>query len=122
MIYFIVGLLLVLLVIAFYLFPFIEVVGDSMHPTYKNGEIIVGCRLFRKSKIKVGDVIVYYSPTDSEKRRVIKRVEFTAKDKRKRLLYCLGDNSEESYDSRHYGYFNANLVICKIINQRGKDE
>lgn len=121
MIYFIVGFI-VLLVGALYLFPLIEVVGDSMYPTYKNGEIVVGRRLFRKSSLKKGDVVVYYNPTDQSKRRVIKRIDSVTKDKGNILFYCLGDNAEESYDSRYYGFFSSNLVICKIVNQRGKVE
>ncbi len=34
-----------------------EVVGNSMHPTYKNGEYIVGNKLF--TNIKRGDVVIY---------------------------------------------------------------
>ena len=118
MIYFIVGAVL-FLAFMYYTFPIIEVIGDSMYPTYKNGEIIIGCRLFRKSKLKKGDVIVYYSPTDlAVKRKVIKRIDSTVRYLEKPFFYCLGDNADESYDSRYYGYFSCKLVVCKIINPR----
>lgn len=103
--------------ILFRSFPLIQVVGSSMYPTYKDGEIIVGTRLYRKSKLKVGDVIVYSSPTDNKK--VIKRISSILRDG-SMSLYCLGDNAEESYDSRYYGYFSSKLVICKVVNQRRK--
>lgn len=99
-----------------YLFPLIQVVGDSMYPTYKDGEILVGSRLFKKSKLKVGEVIIYKSPTD--KKVVIKRIAKSVKYKNLMDLYCLGDNSEHSYDSRNYGFISSKSVVCKVIDQR----
>lgn len=95
-------------------FPIIQVVGDSMYPTYLDGEIIFGTRLFRKSKLKVGDVIVYKSPTDSKV--VIKRIAYSKANNY--YFYCLGDNLDHSYDSRYYGSISSERIVCKVINQR----
>ena len=110
----------VTVVLVKYLFPAIQVVGDSMHPTYKDGEVIFGTRLYRKSKLKVGDVILYHSPSE-EGKVVIKRIADIHVDKRL-AFYCLGDNFECSYDSRYYGFVNSNRIVCKVVNQRTKEE
>lgn len=105
------------LVVLYYLFPLIQVVGDSMYPTYKDGEIIVGTRLYLKSNLKYDDVILYRSPVDGKV--VIKRVCLIKKDKNKLYFYCLGDNLDFSNDSRNYGFVSSKNIICKVLNQRG---
>ena len=117
--------LVILFIVLYYLFPLVQVVGNSMHPTYKDTEIIMGTRLYFKSRLKKGDVIVYHSP---DGRIVIKRIFKVMKDKvvlNKTLFnrvetyyYCVGDNSEYSHDSRNYGYIDSKKLVCKVINQR----
>lgn len=106
--------------ILYYLFPLIKVIGDSMYATYLDNEVIVGSRVFLKSRLKVGDVIVYKSPTDD--RIVIKRIHHFMCDGKDLYLYCLGDNADHSYDSRMYGYVSSKSIVCKVINQRRKIE
>ena len=110
--------IVVVLGILYYLFPIIQVCGESMYPTYHDGEILVGIRLFSRYKLNIGDVILYKSPTDT-KRTVIKRIDACIMDINGSIhFYCLGDNRDKSYDSRDYGYISSKKVICKVINQR----
>lgn len=115
-------IILIVLVIAMllhYLFPVIKVCGDSMYPTYNDGEVIIGTRLFRKSKLKKEDVVLYRCPNE-ESRIVIKRV-YKVKDLSGDLyFYFMGDNSRYSHDSRHYGYVSHRNIVCKVIDQRPK--
>lgn len=101
-----------------FLFPLVQVCGDSMYPTYKDGEILIGYRTFLKSHLKIGDVIIFKCPTDG--RTVVKRIAdiSTQVDGEDILFYCLGDNSEHSYDSRSYGYFSSRNLICRVFKQR----
>lgn len=112
----IVGIIL-LLCFVLYLFPVIQVTGDSMYPTYRDGEIIFGYRFFKKSKLKVGDVVLYTRPI--ERRVVIKRIaNIMYSHDGKMYLYCLGDNAECSHDSRNYGFISSKSLVCRVINQR----
>ncbi len=111
-------ILVILVVLLYYLFPFIQVVGTSMYPTYCDQEIIFGTKLYLKSKLKKGDVVVYRTPTDNK--IVIKRIVKMKKERGVLYLFCKGDNREHSYDSRNYGYISSKALVCKVINQRGR--
>lgn len=116
MILWIIVSIVTVLLILYFSFPLIQVIGDSMYDTYKNGEIIIGTRVYRKSKLKSGDVIVYRCPVEKD-RIVIKRISVVDKDLR---FWCLGDNLEHSYDSRNYGSVPLKNVVCKVLKQRPK--
>lgn len=98
-------------------FPIITVCGDSMFPTYHDGEILVGNSLYPKKKLKAGDVILYYAP-NSDKRIVIKRIDHLFRKDGVTYFYCLGDNPPQSCDSRNYGFISQADIICKVVNQR----
>ena len=113
---FIIVLIVMVLVFLHHVFPIIQVIGASMSPTYTDGEIIVGTKLYRKSKLKKGDVVLYHSPTDYK--IVIKRINQIEKRGEILYFYCLGDNPPYSYDSRNYGFVSSKNFVCKVINQR----
>ncbi len=76
-IYSLIETILVALVLAIVLYLFImtphEVVGNSMHPTYKNGEFLMANKItYRVSDPKRGDVIIFkFSDTQDFIKRVI---------------------------------------------------
>ncbi len=76
-IYSLIETILVALVLAIVLYLFImtphEVVGNSMHPTYKNGEFLMANKItYRISEPKRGDVIIFkYSDTADFIKRII---------------------------------------------------
>ena len=115
-------LILIALIAFIIIFPIIEVEGESMFPTYHDSEFLLGYRFFPKEKLKVGDVIVYKRP--SERICVIKRIaRITSSiyNENDLLFYCLGDNSQNSYDSRDYGYIPQKDIVCKIILEQRRN-
>lgn len=105
-----------------FFFPIIRVSGDSMYPTYKDKEWLIGVRFFSKRELRHGDVILYTDPTD-ESRVVIKRIQtISFLTNGQILLFCVGDNASNSYDSRNYGFFSSSKIVCKPISQRGYGE
>ena len=111
----IVAFIIALTLLLLYLFPIVVVCGDSMLPTYHDGDIMVGSRLpiLFKSPLKVEDVYVYMPPSyEAEQRFVIKRLVFI-NDEGKRFFE--GDNPPQSYDSRMYGYINRSRVVAHCL-------
>jgi len=112
--------IIVVFFILHYLFPIVKVCGDSMFPTYHDGEVLITFRILRKNRVKNGDVVIYQMH-ENGKRNVIKRVADVKTVGNKLSFYCLGDNSDESYDSRYYGYIPSAWLVCKPFNQRLKE-
>ena len=79
---------LVSLLVLWYLFPIIRINGYSMFPTLKDGEFYVGTRLFRKSRLKVGSIYIFYPPYESEEEKVkIQKTKLLKKQLKK--IKCL---------------------------------
>lgn len=102
-------------------FPTLCIVGDSMYPTLKSGELYNSKRIFFKKsyKYKVGNIYVFFSKrSNGEKVTAIKRL--TQIDSNN-LLWFEGDNSTVSYDSRAYGYVSPECVIAEVTSRKRGD-
>ena len=127
----------------------VMVVGDSMHPTLKNGQIIL---VKKVDELKKGDIVVAKNP---ERNIVIKRIQYTPNTNYYYLLtenaekydlydfidkdlynflvshakymrwlrcsvpedhyYLIGDNHDNSEDSRIYGAIPKKDIMYKVI-------
>lgn len=102
-------------------FPLIRVSGDSMYPTLKEGKILIGCRLFNKKKCRLGKLyIVHLRDEESgEPYFVIKRLRSATFENNggiAKVYYDFrGDNTEVSYDSRHYGLVPSDKVEAIVL-------
>lgn len=107
MIPFIILLSAIFVGLVLYVFPLVQVCGDSMSPNLNDGDIILTCRLF---DLISGGVYVFKSPVDEK--YVIKRLSSISATGK---LFFEGDNSEYSYDSRMYGYISKDKVVSRYI-------
>ncbi|WP_235619530.1 nickel-type superoxide dismutase maturation protease [Prochlorococcus sp. SS52] len=89
-----------------------RVVGNSMLPTLKNGDLIIYKPYkYRKDKIIQGSLVVVQHPIHKET-LIIKRVSKISSSH----IEILGDNKKESIDSRQFGQINK-LQVLGIVEK-----
>lgn len=116
--YIIALVVLIIVGILVYLFPVIQTDGRSMLPTYKSGAYLLGMRLFKYKRLQRGKCYVYVRyDEEGEPHIVIKRLKYFTRIRDQVYCHFEGDNKDESYDSRHYGYINAENIIAKVLWQ-----
>ncbi|MBO8161092.1 MAG: S26 family signal peptidase [Thermosipho sp. (in: Bacteria)] len=108
----IVVIIIAVLIAILYIFPLARVIGNSMYPILHEGDILLCSRIY---KLKTGNIYVYKSPVSDK--LVIKRLRHLKFEDNKVYCFFIGDNPEESYDSRNYGYVNAENIIARVIWQ-----
>ena len=103
---------IVLSAVFLYFFPLAIVIGDSMFPSIKEGEVYLSRRvLFPKECSYHVSKVYVYKPPNGHPKYVIKRLQGI----HERGLQFLGDNSDASFDSRHYGLVDKELVIAVVL-------
>ena len=94
------------------IFMFLTVSGRSMFPTLTEGEKLTSVRSYL-CKLNVGDIVVA-KPYECDNRLVIKRVANIEGD----YYFLLGDNPDESYDSRNYGWVSKKEIVAKVVTRK----
>lgn len=86
--------------------------GTSMNPTLSDGEVVL---VDRDAKIEVGDIVVAKHPIE-QVTEVVKRV---ARINEHGHYVLVGDNLEESNDSRHFGAVTREYIKGKVVARLG---
>lgn len=95
---------------------FLTVSGCSMYPTLREGDKLWSIRSYFVP-IEVGDIVVASpyalldDPSLDANRLVIKRVHRAENG----YYYLLGDNTDQSYDSRNYGWVSKKEIVAKVM-------
>ncbi len=82
--------------------------GKSMNPTLKDGEVVL---VDRAGKIEVGDIVVAKHPIEQTS-EVVKRIERITE---RGHYFLVGDNLEDSNDSRHFGAVTREYIKGKVV-------
>ena len=82
--------------------------GTSMNPTLRDGEVVL---VDRDADIEVGDIVVARHPIEQVS-EVVKRVE---RINERGHYYLVGDNLDDSTDSRHYGAVTRDYIKGKVM-------
>lgn len=92
------------------MFRIIKVTGDSLSPTYNDGDFVVITRIpVLLLNLKVGDIVVFNHP---EYGQLIKKVDSILAQRNK--IFVIGFH-ENSVDSRIFGTVNKNEILGKVI-------
>lgn len=83
-----------------------KVHGHSMVPVLPPGTMVFGLRWYWR--LRPGKVIIF----NRDSRETVKRIDHIEEDG---LLFVLGDHSETSTDSRHYGMIEPQAVESIVI-------
>lgn len=85
-----------------------RIVGDSMLPTLKEGQIVLIMKCIApRAGVRIGDIIVVRH-NGIEKIKRVTRLEI---DK----LFIVGDNKSHSTDSRHFGWLPVSSITGRIL-------
>lgn len=79
-----------------------------MNPTLKDGEVVL---VDKEAKIEVGDIVVAKHPFEQDS-EIVKRVE---RINERGHYFLVGDNVEESSDSRHFGAVTREYIKGKVV-------
>lgn len=82
--------------------------GASMLPTLKNGEVVL---VDRAAEIEIGDIVVAKHPIEQTS-EIIKRV---GQINERGNYFLVGDNLEDSNDSRHFGAVTREYIKGKVV-------
>jgi nickel-type superoxide dismutase maturation protease len=82
--------------------------GKSMNPILKDGETVL---VDRTAKIEVGDIVIAKHPIEQTS-EVVKRIERINEHGH---YFLVGDNLEDSNDSRHFGAVTREYIRGKVV-------
>ena len=131
------GIVVIIFLILNLFYAIAVVSGDSMYPTYTNGQILLTAKYYDIERfdvvtiyhdtilikrvigmpnetIKYEDNILYINgeQVDDPYNTVTEDFEITLGDDE---YFCLGDNREVSWDSRRYGAFSRMYIIAEVL-------
>ena len=81
-----------------------------MLPTLKDGEMVL---VDRTAEIAVGDIVVARHPVE-QRSELIKRI---ARINERGHYFLVGDNLEDSNDSRHFGAVTREYITGKVVSR-----
>ncbi len=84
--------------------------GNSMLPCLKNGDEVI---IKPKAKLKIGDIVLANHPYKTSV-KIVKRVSGIDENGR---FFLLGDNPEESTDSRTFGPISADKILGTVASK-----
>jgi nickel-type superoxide dismutase maturation protease len=84
--------------------------GNSMFPTMQDGEEVL---VDRNAEVKVGDIVVAKHPIE-QTTELVKRVE---RINDRGHYFLVGDNLDDSNDSRHFGAVSLEYIKGKVIGR-----
>ena len=88
--------------------------SSSMEPTLPDGSFFLAVRVYES--LGVGDIIVF----QHDGTMMVKRIASMKVEQDKTGYYVMGDNADQSYDSRHWEkpFIERSEVIAKVLKEK----
>jgi signal peptidase I len=90
----------------------VRISGHSMMPLINHGDWILVSLDINPDNLKINEIILLEDPINKE--LLIKRIE-SIETKNEKKFYVIGDNINDSYDSRTFGSIKKESIIGKPI-------
>lgn len=84
-----------------------KISGDSLYPYYKNGQRVVCRKVFKKTRIKVDDTVVFEKKTHGMMIKLVKSID---EDR-----YFVEGTDPMSIDSRNFGTLTRKEIKYKVL-------
>jgi len=96
-----------------------RVTGISMQPTLNPGEeILIDPKAYQKRSPQINDLVVTIHPQQPDL-EIVKRVSKIAKSDTGDRFFLLGDNLNNSSDSRSFGLVTQKQIIGRVVTRFG---
>ncbi|MEK6963216.1 MAG: nickel-type superoxide dismutase maturation protease [Nanoarchaeota archaeon] len=95
---------------------FYKVIGKSMEPAYSEGDYLIVNRIaFYFRKPKKGEAVLLEDPRTGKV--ILKRIQAVKKQR----YYVLGDNKNQSTDSRAFGWVPSEKILGNVLWRISRD-
>jgi len=84
-----------------------KITGHSLYPLFKDGQKVCAIRVFKNSKLKINDTVVFEKAPYGQ---MIKQIRFIENQQ----YYVQGTNAL-SMDSRNFGTIDHNEILYKVL-------
>ena len=91
---------------------FCLITSESMYPTFWIGDVVLTYNITTNEAIKKGDLVVF--KVENSKKKYVKRIAAFNIINGDTICYVLGDNVDNSYDSRNYGWIPKENITQKV--------
>lgn len=84
-----------------------KISGDSLYPLYKNGQRVICRKVFKRTKIKVDDTVVFEKSTYGMMIKQVKSIDNHS--------YFVEGTDPMSIDSRNFGALTLKEIKYKVL-------
>lgn len=115
----VVGVAVLFIVLACTVGTVVSVSGDSMYPTMEDGDFVLCSVVKDVDSLEIGDIVVFKKDNKLLIKRILLTEGMTYKQEDTSVfvgnneLFVIGDNTDNSRDSREFGPISAEDVVYK---------
>ncbi len=91
-----------------------DIVSNSMSPTLIKGDVVLCDFVYDFSCIYCNDIVFFNGVKNDTDVKYVKRIKYIYDHNSSKKYYMQGDNTNNSYDSRSFGWISRSQIIGKV--------